>query len=148
MISSDPIVAPTFSSLLLERRHHSLALLFLKVNASHHDRGCSFGIRRVARELDRAVVEPVFAQDAAHICQGHFLLEAQLDDRAAREVDAEVEALRAHAENAGQNDAQGEDEPDLRALYNVELMHLSSPRFRQSIPSHRRRQDSCKYSRR
>ena len=113
--------------ILRERCHDLLALILLKVDRADHDvlGGLDAGLR--TRKLDRTPVEIVFREAGTHIGERHRLLEAQIDDRAARKVDAEVEAAHAHTDKPRDDEREREQKPDPAVSRNVEFRHSSPP---------------------
>ena len=110
----------------LERIHDLHALVFLQRHGAHHDVLRAAGIRSRARgalELDGAAAEVIFREAVAHLLNRHRLLELQIDDAAAREVDAEVQPARGEQDNTRDNHAEGKKEPDLAMTRNIEFIH-------------------------
>ena len=115
------------TDILRERCHDLLALILLKVDRADHDvlGGLNAGLR--ARKLDGASIEIVFRKARTHIGERHRLLEAQIDDRAACKVNAEVEPAHAHTDKSRDDKREREQKPDSAMSRNIELRHSSHP---------------------
>ena len=114
------------ADVIFERRHDFFALILFEVRRADHDvfRCRDIGLR--ARQLDRAAVEAVFAEARADIGDRDGLVELQVDDRTAREVDAEVEAAHDHADDAGDDDNGRKEEPPRAMAGNIKFRHCAS----------------------
>ena len=115
------------ADILRERRHDFLALLLLKVDRADHDVLGGLHRRLVPRELDCAPVKIVFRKARTHIGERHRLLEAQVNDCAARKVDAKVEPTHAHADKAGDDEYEREKKPAPAMSRDIKLRHSSHP---------------------
>ena len=94
------------ADIIANRRHNFLALNFFQINrANHYVRG-GFNVGTFAAELNRRAVQAERFQTLADLSNGNGLFKFQIDNRAAREVNAEVEAARHHRDKTGDNHEQ------------------------------------------
>ena len=115
------------SDILRERCHDLLALTLLEVDRADHDVLGGLDARLRARKLNCTAVQSVLCKARTHIGERNRLLKAQVDDRPAREVDAEVEATYPHADQPGDDEHEGNEKPDFPMSRNIELRHSSHP---------------------
>ena len=114
------------ADIALDGRHDFLALVLLEIARADHDVLRLLDVRLGARELDGCIVEVVLREARADLCDADRLIELEVDDGTAGEVDAEVEAAYSHADEARDDDQSGNEEPDFPMTCYIEFKHSSS----------------------
>ena len=138
------------SDIGLERCHDIFALVFLEVTRADHDVLAHRCIGRCAvfsRELNRRTLEVVFSQARANLGNRYRLFEFKVDNRTAREVNAEVETADAHAGNTSGNDDGRKEEEKISVSSQIELIHVSDPPFSKAYSHWRhKRSETLRFS--